>query len=407
MRKNFFWILFITSSVLIISIFFENLKSITKSTEEIQQKEKTQKIDSTTTATPEIEKPTKSDSSLRYTEVNHRPHPAMFYEELPGNIVKCKLCPWECMIKPGERGICEVRENQNGKLITLVYARACSINIDPIEKKPFYHFMPSEATLSLATAGCNLNCKFCQNWTISQVRPEDIDAFYIPPEAVIQLARRTNSKVIAFTYSEPVVFYEYMLDTAKLAKQAGIKSVVVTGGFINTEPLKLLCKYVSAIKIDLKAFNEKYYKEVVEGRLQPVLDAIKTIKQEGIHLEIVYLVVPTLNDNPEEIKNMCKWLKENVGDDVPLHFSRFYPQYKMQNYPATPVLTLEKLRKIAIDSGMKYVYIGNVQPDHPAGSTYCFKCKKLLIKRFGYQILENNITSGKCKYCGEKIYGVW
>jgi len=404
MKKISFWVFFGLSLVLMTGIFFENIKGITKNTENLQQKDKKQKTESIPQATP-----TKTiyDRPLKYTEVKPAPYEAMFYEQLPNNIVKCKLCPWECTMKPGERGICEVRENQNGKLISLVYSRPCSINIDPIEKKPFYHFMPAEGALSIATAGCNLNCKFCQNWSISQVRPEDIDAFYIPPEGIVKLAQKTNTKIIAFTYSEPVIFYEYMIETAKLAKQLGIKSVVVTGGFINPEPLKLLCKYVDAIKVDLKAFNEKYYREIVEGKLQPVLDTIKTIKQEGVHLEIVYLVVPTLNDNPEEIKNMCKWLKENVGDEVPLHFSRFYPQYKMQNYPPTPVSTLEKLRDTAINSGLKYVYLGNVQPDHPAGSTYCPKCGKILIKRLGYQILENNVVNGKCRFCGEKIYGVW
>ncbi|MDI6641728.1 MAG: AmmeMemoRadiSam system radical SAM enzyme, partial [Elusimicrobiota bacterium] len=356
--------------------------------------------DASTEATPKV--------LQKYTDVKPSPKEAMFYEQLPQKIVKCHLCPWECTLKPAERGICGVRENTEGKLITLSYARPCTVtSLDPIEKKPFYHFLPGLRTLSLATAGCNFGCKYCQNWSISQMKPEEIDSYYLPPEGIIRLAERSNTKIISFTYSEPVVFYEYMLETAKLARQKEIKSVVVTNGYINPEPLKLLCKYVTAIKIDLKAFNEKFYKEVVEGRLQPVLNTIKTIKEEKVHLEIVYLVIPTLNDNPEEIRQMCLWLKENVGSEVPLHFSRFFPHYKMQNYPLTPVKTVENLREVALKAGMKYVYVGNVQPGHPGGSTYCHKCNHLLISRIGYQILGNNVVDGKCKFCGAKIYGVW
>jgi len=332
---------------------------------------------------------------------------AMFYEKLPKDRVKCRLCPWECTLKPGERGICGVRINQAGKLITLSYSRPCTVHLDPIEKKPFYHFLPTASALSIATAGCNLGCKFCQNWQISQAGVEDLKSYYIPPEGIIKLAKKTKAQAIAFTYSEPVVFYEYMLDIAKLAKKEEIKTVVVSAGFINPEPLKLLCKYVDAIKIDLKAFNEKYYEDVVEGQLAPVLNAIKTIKEEGVHLEIVYLVVPTLNDDPEEIRKMARWLKQNVGNEVPLHFSRFYPQYKMKDYPPTPLSTVEKLRKVAIEEGLKFVYVGNVPPGHPGESTYCPNCGKLLIKRAGYQILENNIIKGRCKFCGTKIYGVF
>jgi pyruvate formate lyase activating enzyme len=342
----------------------------------------------------------------RYSQVKPPPKEAMFYEKLPGGRVKCKLCPWECTLKPGERGICKVRLNEDGKLVTLCYSRPCTIHVDPIEKKPFYHFLPGENALSIATAGCNLGCKYCQNWQISQRAPEGIESLYIPPEGIIRLAKMSKSRIIAFTYSEPVVFFEYMLDIAKLAKENNIKTVVVTGGFINPEPLRLLCKYVDAIKVDLKAFNEKYYKEVVLGKLKPILEAMKVIKAEGIHLEIVYLVVPTLNDDPEEIKEMCKWIKENLGEDIPLHFSRFYPQYKMKNLPPTPLSTLENLRKVALDSGLKYVYIGNV-PSHPAESTYCPKDGKLLIRRIGYQVVENNIERGRCKFDGTPIYGVF
>ncbi|MFH2070207.1 MAG: AmmeMemoRadiSam system radical SAM enzyme [Elusimicrobiota bacterium] len=349
-----------------------------------------------------------------YKQVTPPQKEAMFYEELPGGAVKCRLCPWECTLKPNEVGLCNVRQNIDGKLISLCHSRPCSIAIDPIEKKPFYHFMPGEQAFSLATAGCNLFCKFCQNWSISQAKPEDVESFYIPPAGIVKLAKRTNTKVISFTYSEPVVFYEYMIETARHARKEGIKSTVVSGGFINPEPLKELCKYVDGIKIDLKAFNEKYYKEIVGGRLQPVLETLKIIKQEGVHLEIVYLVVPTLNDDTEEIKRMCLWIKENLGDKIPLHFSRFSPRYKMQNYPETPLSTVENLRKIAMECGLKYVYVGNVPPGNEGESTYCHNCGKVLVKRTGYYVAENNIISaggragaGKCKFCGTPVYGEW
>ncbi|MDO8735005.1 MAG: AmmeMemoRadiSam system radical SAM enzyme [Elusimicrobiota bacterium] len=343
----------------------------------------------------------------KYNKVNPPPKEALFYEELPNKFVKCNLCPWRCTIAPKQRGLCRTRENQDGKLITLNYGRVSTVNIDPIEKKPFFHFMPSEQALSIATAGCNVGCKFCQNWQLSKITPEESDSFYISPEDVIRLAKRTKSKIIAYTYNEPIVFYEFMLDISKLAKKEGIKTVVVSCGFVNTEPLKELLKYVDAYKVDLKGFNEKYYKEVVGARLQPVLEAIKTVKQSGVHLEIVYLVVPTLNDNPDEVRNMCKWLVKNIGTNVPLHFTRFHPDYKMTNYPSTPVSTVENLRKIAMKEGLKYVYVGNVPPGNEGENTYCPKCKKLLIKRLGFGVVENNVTYGKCKFCGQKIYGVW
>lgn len=342
-------------------------------------------------------------SSLKPKELKE----AMFYEKLPNNVVRCKLCPWVCTIMDSIRGICRVRINKGGRLFTLSYSRPCTIHNDPIEKKPFYHFLPGEMALSIATAGCNLGCKFCQNWQISQVAPDEIESYCIPPQKVVSLAKRVNSKIIAYTYSEPIVFYEYMIDTAKLAKKEGIKNVVVTGGFIRPEPLRLLCKHVDAIKVDLKAFNEKYYEKFVGGKLQPVLDAIKIIKQEGTHLEIVYLVVPTLNDSAKEIRKMCRWIKKEVGSEVPLHFSRFYPQYKLKNLPPTPESTLIKLRKIAIEEGLKYVYLGNIRPNIKLDSTYCPRCRRRIIGRIRYNVIENSIVDGACKFCGEKIYGVW
>ncbi|MEO0091899.1 MAG: AmmeMemoRadiSam system radical SAM enzyme [candidate division WOR-3 bacterium] len=331
---------------------------------------------------------------------------AMFYKKLDNKRVLCELCPRHCVILPGKRGFCRNRENRDGTLYSVVYNRPCSIGIEPIEKAPFYHFLPGEMRLTLATASCNQRCKYCQNWQLSQSSVEELDNYYMTPEDVVRIAQEKNLKIICFTYTEPVVFYEYMYDIAKLAKKSGIKAIVVSGGYINQEPLKQLCKVVDAIKIDLKGFTEKFYEDVCQTTLQPVLEACKTIKQEGIHLEIVNLVVPTLNDDTSKIKEMCLWIKENLGTDVPVHFTRFFPQYKLQNLPPTPIKTLEHAVEIAQRTGLNYVYIGNV-PGHKYDNTYCPNCHKLLIKRQGYSVIENNIVDNKCKFCGTKIYGVF
>ena len=331
---------------------------------------------------------------------------AMYYTTQLGNYVQCQLCPNRCVIKEGQRGTCEVRENRGGKLYTLVYGNPVAVHIDPIEKKPFYHFLPASDSFSLATAGCNLDCAYCQNWTISQVRPEEVESYDLPPEEAVALALEKGCKSIAYTYTEPTVFYEYMLETSKLARAKGIKNVVVTNGFINPEPLRELCKYVDAIRVDLKGFTEDFYHQVCQGELAPVLQTLKIIQEEGVHLEIINLVVPTLNDDEEEIRQMCQWILENLGPDVPVHFTRFQPMYRLQNLPPTPVETLERAREIALEVGLHYVYIGNV-PGHPAENTYCPKCGKLLIKRMGFYVEENHIVDGKCEYCGNPIPGVW
>jgi pyruvate formate lyase activating enzyme len=347
------------------------------------------------------------DSFKKYNDVKVQQKIAQFWEKLPNDFIQCSLCPWRCMIGPNQRGFCRTRENINGTLYTLTYARPCSINVDPIEKKPFFNFLPGELVFSIATAGCNVGCKFCQNWQLSKIKPDESDALYIPPEDIVKLAKKSNAKIIAYTYSEPTIYYEYMIEISSIAKKEGLKNVVVSCGYINQEPLKKLLKYVDAYKIDLKSFNEKYYEDVVGAKLEPVLETIKTIKKSNVHLEIVYLVVPTLNDNTEEVRRMCKWLVQNIGMEVPLHFTRFHPDYKMMNYPSTPISTVEKLRDIAISEGLKYVYVGNVSPGNPGENTYCPKCKKLLVKRLGFSMVEDNILNGKCKYCGQKIYGIW
>ncbi len=335
------------------------------------------------------------------------PREAKYYLQLSGGKVQCQLCPNQCILKDGERGICRVRENIGGKLYTLVYGQPCSLAIDPIEKGPIFHMSPGAKTLTVATAGCNLNCKYCQNWQFALVKPEGTKNYDLSPEAAVDLALANECEAIVFTYTEATVFYEYMLDIAKLAHEQGLKNVLITAGYINPEPLRELCQYFDAIKVDLKGFSQEFYRQICSAQLQPVLETLKVIKEEGVWLEIVNLVIPTLNDDINQIRQMCQWIKENLGRDVPLHFSRFWPSYKLSNLTSTSVGVLEMAIQMAREIGLKYVYIGNL-PGHEAGDTYCPKCGQCLVKRIGYVgVEENNIVDGKCKFCGETIPGEW
>jgi len=330
---------------------------------------------------------------------------AYYYSKM-GKNVKCHLCPNRCLLEPDGRSICRNKVNKNGKLYTLAYGNPCAVHIDPIEKKPLFHFLPSTKAFSIATAGCNFRCLNCQNWTISQSRPEETQNYDLMPEKVVQATIDNNCKSIAYTYSEPTAFYEYMLDTSKLARKKGIKNLWITNGYINEEPLKELCKYMDAANVDLKSFKEKTYNELNTGSLQPVLNTLKILKKQNVWFEVTNLVVPTWTDDLDMIREMCEWLVKNIGTDYPLHFSRFHPMYKLTHLPQTPVKILEDARKIAIDTGLKFVYIGNV-PLHKAENTYCPSCNKILIERRGYSITQNNIDNGVCKFCGERIAGVW
>jgi pyruvate formate lyase activating enzyme len=331
---------------------------------------------------------------------------AQFYEKLPHKKIRCKLCPRECVIDDLERGYCGVRENRDGIYYTLVHSRPCSLHADPIEKKPLFHFHPGTTAFSIATAGCNVNCKFCQNWEISQSRPEQLPGHYQPPRELARLARRRGCASIAYTYSEPVVFYEYMLDAARAGHEEDVLSVVVTGGYISKEPLQALCAEVDAIKVDLKGFSEKFYREIVNGELQPVLDALKTMRAAGVWTEIVCLVVPTLNDSEEELAGLARWVRTELGADVPLHFTRFHPQYLLRNLPPTPIATLERARDLARAERLEYVYVGNV-PGHPGEHTYCPGCGEIVVRRQGFFVMERHVSGGTCAFCGRAIAGVW
>jgi len=329
-----------------------------------------------------------------------------FYKKLPDLKIQCEICPKKCEIADLERGYCGNKENRKGTYYSLVYGESCAAHVDPIEKKPLFHYLPSTNAFSIASVGCNFECKFCQNWRIAQYRPEQVESIYLPPKEVVSLAKRKGCPTIAYTYTEPVVFYDYMYDTAKISKSEGIGSVIISNGYINEEPLIELCTQLTGVKIDLKAFTEKFYKDYCSGELKPVLTTLKTLKKIGIWFEIVVLIIPTLNDSEGEIREMCQWIKSELGVEVPVHFSRFHPMYKIKNLPSTPVKTLENARKVAREIGLHYVYVGNVQ-GHEGENTYCPGCGEMLIQRIGYYILKNAIKAGKCPTCGHLIPGVW
>ncbi|PIZ52564.1 AmmeMemoRadiSam system radical SAM enzyme [Candidatus Woesearchaeota archaeon CG_4_10_14_0_2_um_filter_33_10] len=330
---------------------------------------------------------------------------ASYYKKLKNGNVQCFLCPKKCVIEKDSYGFCNARKNIDGKLYSAVYSNPCAVHIDPIEKKPLYHFMPGEKALSIGTIGCNLECKHCQNWTMSRAKPEGIVTQKISPEEIIEIAVEKGCGIISYTYNEPTVFFEYMLDCAKIAKKKGLKNTIVSNGFINEEPLKELCKYIDGANVDLKSFNNKFYKDICSAWLEPVLESLKILKQKNVWLEITNLIIPTLNDNIKEIGKMCIWIKENLGADVPLHFTGFYPCYKLLDIPKTSPEILKKARKIALKTGIKHSYVGNVFAAEE-NNTYCPKCGKLLIERSVFSIIKNNIKNSKCS-CGEQIAGVF
>ncbi len=322
------------------------------------------------------------------------------------NLVECTLCPRLCKISDEKIGFCNVRQNIGGKLYTLVYGKAAALQIDPIEKKPLFHFLPSSNVFSVGTLGCNLRCKFCQNYHTSQTKHGKYHEQDITPREVVELAIDNNCRSIATTYNEPTIFYEYVLDIFKEAKKHGLKTVMVSNGFICKEPLNELCKYLDGINVDIKAFTNKFYGSITASWLAPILDTIKLLHEKNVWFEMTNLMIPTLNDNPDETRQLCKWILENIGDKYPLHFTGFHPDFKLLDLPATPKKTLMTAYNIAKEAGLKYVYVGNLLSGK-AENTYCHKCNELLIKRHGYFIEENFISKGRCKFCMEKIQGIF
>lgn len=325
-----------------------------------------------------------------------------FYEKLEDGAVECGICPNRCIIKPGKMGSCRTRKNMDGTLYSLVYSSISSMAVDPIEKKPLFHFYPGSTAFSISTVGCTFHCLNCQNWSISQAEPESGLTRDIPPEKIVSAAKREGSRSIAYTYNEPFVFYELVYDTAKIAHENNIKNVLVTNGYATPEAIENIAPLIDAANVDVKSMNEKFYKEICGGRLQPVLDAVTLMKEKNIHVEITYLIIPEKNDSVNEITKFAEWVKDNLGLDVPIHFSRFYPQYKLRDLNPTPISTVIKAREIAQNVGLHYVYCGNIPGQ--GENTYCYNCNQLIIRRWGYTIEEFSLTKeNTCPNCGTTI----
>lgn len=331
---------------------------------------------------------------------------AMLYEKLPDGRVRCNLCAHRCLIAEGRKGICQVREQRGGALYTLVYGATVARHVDPVEKKPLFHFYPGSTAFSIATAGCNFHCRWCQNWEISQMPRQRhlIVGDEASPEQIVAAAQRAGSRSIAYTYTEPTVFFEYAYDTARLAHGAGLANIYITNGYMTEEMLETFHPHLDAANVDLKAFRDKTYRRYVGARLQPVLDSLKLMKRLGIWLEVTTLVIPGVNDDPAELRDAADFVANELGPNTPWHVSRFLPGYKMADVPATPVETLRRARGIGLEEGLRYVYLGN-EPGEV--NTCCHGCGRLLIRRSGSWIRENRIPpGGRCPACGAPVAGV-
>jgi len=357
-------------------------------------------------------------------------HEAAHYLTL-GRNVQCRICPNECLLEPRDRSRCRNKVAMEGKLWTMAYGNPCSLHVDPIEKKPLFHFQPGSRAFSLATSGCSLRCLNCQNWEISQKKPEDLkdatgeelrlgsgatgplrvgdlERASVFPDDVVRLAQQSGSQSIAYTYSEPTSYYEYMLETAKRARAAGIKNVWVTNGYINPEPLEGLAEFLDAANVDLKSFSEEIYAELNSGKLAPILATLKSLKQRGVWFEVTNLIVPRYSDDLAMIGRMCDWLVSNLGPDYPLHFSRFHPKYELKRLSPTPVPTLVRAREIAQQAGLHHVYLGNVRGVNDAETTFCPRCGKRVVERSIFRVETVQVgRDGACAHCGERIAGVW
>ena len=332
---------------------------------------------------------------------------AMLYEKLSEGQVRCGLCAHRCAIKPGKRGVCGVRENKEGVLYSLVYGTLIAENIDPIEKKPFFHVYPASRSYSIATVGCNFSCDFCQNYDISQMprATRMISGEDFSPAEIVARAKKSGSATIAYTYTEPTIYFELVYDTAKISVENGLINVFVTNGFMTTEAIETIAPYLSAANVDLKSFRDEFYKKKCGAGLNPVLESLKKMKEKGIWVEITTLLIPTLNDSEEELKDIAGFIA-GLGVETPWHISRFHPQFKMQNLPATPIATLHRAVEIGKQAGLKYVYSGNV-PGDKGENTYCFNCGNLLIERYGFRIVSINLKGNKCPKCGTQLEGIF
>jgi pyruvate formate lyase activating enzyme len=334
------------------------------------------------------------------------PRQADWFKPLEQDRLRCELCPKGCELAPGERGECRVRGNRAGEGYTLAYGNPALVQEDPVERKPFYHVKPGSRALSISTAGCNLACQFCEVWDMALVSPQEVFAYDMPPERVVAHAQATGVGAISYAFGEPVAFYEYVSDVAALAREAGLLNLMHTAGYICEHPLRALSTNLDAVNVDLKSFQADFYRQVVGGELQTVLDTLKLLRDSGVHLEITNIVIPTLNDDMESIHAMCTWIVEELGADVALHFARFYPLYRLSALPRTPVSTLDRARQTALEAGMQFVYIAKVT-GHEGENTFCPNCGEMIIKRVGFVIDEVHLEKGRCLYCDTAIPGLW
>ncbi|MBM4025450.1 MAG: AmmeMemoRadiSam system radical SAM enzyme [Planctomycetes bacterium] len=335
-----------------------------------------------------------------------RPRPAQWFSRAGGTKLRCELCPWSCELAPGQKARCRVRTNRGGTGYTLAYGNPVLVQEDPVERKPFFHVLPGSRALSISTAGCNLECKFCEVWDMALADPQEVHAYDMPPKAVIEHAKAANLRSISYAFGEPVVFYEYMYETAVLAKKQGLLNLMHTAGYIQPAPLKELSGLLDAVNVDFKSFDPAFYREMCGGELQPVLRTLRQLKAAGVHLEITNLLIPTLNDDLQKIRQMCTWIKQELGAQVPIHFARFYPLYKLTNLPPTPVSTLDNARNTALEVGLKFVYVARVT-GHTGESTFCPDCGKVVIKRVGFVIDQMHLSGGQCTHCGAALGGRW
>ncbi|GAB6040255.1 AmmeMemoRadiSam system radical SAM enzyme [Endothiovibrio diazotrophicus] len=333
-------------------------------------------------------------------------HPGRYWHRLDDGRLQCDLCPRDCTLKEGQQGLCFVREARDGKMVLTTYGRSSGYCIDPIEKKPLNHFLPGTPVLSFGTAGCNLTCKFCQNWDMSKAREMDVLADHAPPETIARVARESGCRSVAYTYNDPVIFLEYAVDTARACRELGVKSVAVTAGYIHEEPRREFFRWMDAANVDLKAFSDRFYRKLCGARLETVLDTLRYLRNEtGVWLELTTLLIPGENDAEEELDAMTRWVVAELGPEVPMHFTAFHPSWKMLDTPHTPPETLTRARRIALDNGVRYAYTGNVH-DKSGESTYCHHCGQRLIGRDWYQLSDWNLTAdGRCNRCGTPCAG--